>query len=888
MKNGSFSLRIKILFWVLPIVMLGMLIMSFVAFRYITTIIEGELAESMFSSVGKSADSINRWLNTMMLEPEAIAVTSAAKNINRNFREFDLQNRNRFKALHGKYPDIFQDIYGANRNGIYHTVFKSGKKLIFHEGDIASRHYFISIMKGGPTQITPPLVSRTTGVPTVFIVAPITDKNNRPAGLVGAGLSLKYIQQVVRELGTGKSGYGFIITEDGTFVSHSTQDSVTGRSIYEKEFFSDRSLGERLTTGKQGTFRYMHNGMDMVIFYKKIPVTGWVVASAISAMELFHPATDMIRILMIIIAFTCIVTGISIYYAMGRLVKPLQVLVKKTGEISLGNFMGEDLPVESNDEIGTLSESFNIMKADLNELMTRLRNSEDNYRGIFENSVEGILQTTMEGRMLIVNPAMVRMLHGESADQIVNTYTDIKNQLYANPEDRRGILDKLREEGRIYHEEIMFVCIDSEKIWVSISAFLVRDRSGVPVRIEALVSDISYRKKIEQERERLFQELVQAQKLEAVGQLAGGVAHDFNNMLAVILGRVEIALLTMNRADPHYSTLIEIQDAAEHSVNLTRQLLAFARKQAVSPEIIDINAAIKGMFKLLKRLISEDIKLSFVPGEGVWAIFMDPDQAGQILANLCVNARDSITGNGIITIRTENRIVEEADSVIASGEEDFDPGEYVCISVEDNGSGMDENIKKHIFEPFFTTKKLGKGTGLGLSTIYGIVKQNGGFVNVYSEKNQGTVFRIYLPRSSKAGSVKSEDIQEEIKPVSVKTVLLVEDDPRLLGISRIILEKLGCTVFTAVSAAEALRFAGDLSCDMDMVITDVIMPEMNGYDLAKRVEEIRPGIKTIFMSGYSSDILAPKGILAEGINFIQKPFTLRSLSEKINEVMGTS
>jgi len=884
LKRESFSLKIKIMFWVLPIIVLGMLLMSFVAFRYINAVIEDELSGSMFRSLEKSAENINGWFKTMMLEPETISSTPAAKRINENFRSFDLQNINRYEFLHNKYPGIFQDIYGANRLGKYHAVHKKKGKIRLFKGDIANRPYFISIMNGGGSQITTPLFSRTTGVPTIFVVAPIIDKNNRPAGLVGAGLSLKYIQQIVKKLPMGRTGFGFIVTEKGAIVSHSNLDSVMEKSIYIESIFPDRKLVKKITSGTKGILHYNQAGEDMLLFYSPIESTGWTVVSLISAAELFAPSTNMVSILIFVTMVVSLLTAVSVYYITGRLIRPLSTLVDKTGEIANGDFSGGELEVLSSDEIGILAESFNRMMSNLNSVMTQLKESEDNYRGIFENSLEGILQTTVKGRILSVNPAMVSILHAESAEQLVHSYDDVGNQLYVNSDDRKYILSELLGRGNVFRKEVKFKCFDGEEIWVSISAYLVRDDEGNPVRIESLISDITRRKKLESERERLFNELVQVQKLEAVGQLAGGVAHDFNNMLAVILGRAELSLMTMDKTDKYYGALQEIQDAAEHSANLTRQLLAFARKQSVAPEKINVNDTIKGMLKLLRRLINEDIELIFNPEAELGHIFIDADQVGQIITNLCVNARDSIGVNGRITISTGNRTVdsdfsEEIDDVVS-------PGDYVFISVEDNGSGMDSETKKRIFEPFFTTKELGKGTGLGLSTIYGVVKQNGGFITVYSEPGKGTVFKIYIPKYEGGGKSIDEEISPESPKLPVDSVLLVEDDLRLLNISRFILEKLGCVVLTASTVAEALSIAENPSLSIDMIITDVIMPEMNGHELVQKVNFIRPGIKSIYMSGYSSDILAPKGVLEEGINFIQKPFTLKELARKIEEVMG--
>ena len=875
------SLKVKLLLWVLPIVIFGMIIMSIVAFGYINMVIEQELTGNRQMVIDRSAEMINRWLVTMMLEPETIASTPAAKNINNSFSPFDLQNINRYKVLHKKYPDIFQDIYGSNREGVYHTVVMEGNQIKFFEGSIANRPYFISIMNGGPTQITPPLISRTTGIPTVFIVAPIIDENNEPAGLVGTGVALTYIQQLVRGMKLGKSDYGFIYTSDGTLVAHSKLELVIEQQVNILDLFPDPDLVIRLRSEEKGMFHYRNKNKDVIFFHNLIPVTGWKMVSVISTSELFYPASRMIQILILITAITSIITGISVYYIMGRLIKPLQIFVQKTGEIAEGNFSAGNFLLKSNDEIGVLAQSFNTMQKNLQDSVTQLKESEQNYRSIFENSMEGILQTSINGKILTVNPATVQMFHCESVEKLMGSSPNIQ-QLYYNPEDRKQIIDTLIKKGHVNHKEVQARGCDGSIIWISLSAYLVRDESGAPLRIESLISDISEQKKIEEEKEKLFQELIQAQKLEAVGQLAGGIAHDFNNMLAVILGRAELSLLTMDKTDPNYESFVDIYDAAEHSGNLTRQLLAFARKQSVAPEVLKINSIINSMFKLLLRLINEDIELTFTPDNDIWDIYMDPDQLGQILTNLCVNARDAIKGNGRITIKTENL---DIDSNISELMEGIIPGQYICLSVEDSGSGMDTDMQKHIFEPFFTTKEQGKGTGLGLSTIYGIVKQNKGLISVYSELEKGTIFKVYLPRLNAVEKDSDQNDLDEKMAASIGSILLVEDDQRLLGITKVILESLGSTVIPAGTPAEAIQIAENSETPIDLLMTDVIMPEMNGHELFKRIDKIRPELKCLFMSGYSADILAPKGVLKKGINFIQKPFSLKGISDKINEIM---
>lgn len=867
----------------MPIVIVGLLSLSFAAYKYINIVIEDELSNSMLVSVSKSAESINRWLATIMLEPETIASTPAAKRINQDFNSFDAQNINRHKILHEKHPDIFQDIYAANSKGEYHTVLQNGSEYSIFVGDIANRPYFRSIMSGGPTQITPPLISRTTGIPTIFMVSPILDDQNRPQGLVGAGISLQYIQEIAKGLKAGQTGYGFIIAKDGTYIYHPEPDLVMKKKIVEHDTAADQKLGQLMLAGDSGIYREVFNGLEMVAFYQPIAISGWSVATVIPASELFAPSIRMMKSLGVITVLFVFFIGFTIVLVMQRLTRPLQTLAARAREIAAGNLDGTALEIASNDEIGILSKSFNTMAKNLKHTLSGLKESEDNYRGIFENSIEGILQSTIDGKILNANPAMARMLGYESAEALIATCVDIPQQLYVNPDDRKRLISKLLEKGNIHDQEVQYYRRDNGIIWVSISSVLIRDSEGNILRIEGQVSDISDRKRAEEEQVKLFEQLVQAQKLDAVGKLAGGVAHDFNNMLAVILGQTQLALLKTTPADQFHKTFLDIQNAAEHSANLTRQLLAFAREQTVAPKVIDINQAIDSTLNLLRRLITEDIELVLRHNKDIWPVFIDPDQVGQILTNLCVNARDAIRGVGKITIETQNVSFDEA---YCAHYPDFTSGDYICLSVADTGSGMDKATQENIFEPFFSTKDVSKGTGLGLSTVYGIVKQNNAFINVYSEVGQGSTFKIYFPRHSDSVKDSPPVAPEELVALNMGMVLLVEDEPRLLEISKAILEELGCKVLATGSPAEAIEIAINHSTIIDLLITDVVMPEMNGRDLASCIVDIQPNIKCLFMSGYTADIIAHKGVLDKDINFIQKPFSIHDLSAKIREVMS--
>ena len=402
---------------------------------------------------------------------------------------------------------------------------------------------------------------------------------------------------------------------------------------------------------------------------------------------------------------------------------------------------------------------------------------------------------------------------------------------------------------------------------------------------QAMILDITKLKQAEAEREKLQAQLNQAQKMESVGRLAGGVAHDFNNMLGVILGHTELALLQSDENHELYSDLKEIQKAAERSADITKQLLAFARKQTISPKRLALNDTVESMLNMLRRLIGEDIDLVWQPAAHIWPVKMDPSQIDQILANLCVNARDAISGVGKLTIETGIKTFDEQYCNEHAG---FIPGDFVLLAVSDNGCGMDKDTLDNLFEPFFTSKEVGKGTGLGLATIYGIVKQNNGFINVYSEPGQGSTFKIYLPRFFEEEETDMGVPEKKSAGGGTETILLVEDEPTILRMTRMMLEKKGYAVITAATPAEAVEKAGNHSGSIDLLMTDVVMPEMNGRDLAVQITELYPGIRHLFMSGYTANVIAHQGVLDDGVAFIQKPFSMADMTLKVREVLDTA
>lgn len=392
--------------------------------------------------------------------------------------------------------------------------------------------------------------------------------------------------------------------------------------------------------------------------------------------------------------------------------------------------------------------------------------------------------------------------------------------------------------------------------------------------------DLAEKHRLEMERQ-----LLQGQKMEAVGRLAGGVAHDYNNMLSVIIGYSEMVQEKTPADNPLYGYIMKIVSAANRSKELTRQLLAFARRQTIAPKILNINDAVQSMLKMVHPLIGVDIKLTWSPGKQIWPIKIDPTQIDQILANLCVNAKDAINGVGKIIITTANT---ELDDHFCSQHQGSVPGEFVRLSFSDNGEGVDSSIIAHLFEPFFSTKDNDQGTGIGLATVYGIVKQNNGIIDVHSELGIGTTFDIYFPRVSGQPVETFAKRSEETSNSNNETVLLVEDEAAILNLTKRMLRQLGYRVIATDSSMEAISIVENHAEPVDLLITDVIMPELNGRDLASRLQQNNPALNVLFMSGYPSSVIINRGVLDKEVFLLQKPFSKSELASKIREALTTS
>ena len=527
---------------------------------------------------------------------------------------------------------------------------------------------------------------------------------------------------------------------------------------------------------------------------------------------------------------------------------------------------------------GQLKRLLPAIERELREAKARaaLRASQASYGTLVEHAPVGIYRSTPQGKVLSVNAAVVRMLGYDSAAEVLRL--DMARDVYADPAERQRLVDRDTYTDRQYDDvEATWKRKDGHLLTVQLSVRAVRNGTGHVEYYETFVRDVT-------DQRRLQQQLLQSQKMEAVGRLAGGIAHDFNNLLTVITSYSDLLLEDLGTDDPKRSDVEQVRKAADGAAALTRQLLAFSRQQVVEPRVVSLNAVVESLQKILRRVLGEDVDLATTPGADLGAVRADVGQLEQVLMNLAVNARDAMPTGGKLTIETDN---VEHDPAFARGQGAAAVRQFVMLAVTDTGVGMDEATKARIFEPFFTTKAPGKGTGLGLATVYGIVQQSGGFIWVYSEPGHGTTFKIYLPR---VDAPAEGAVVAAVGPVArgTETVLLAEDSAAVRAVARQVLERQGYTVLEAPDGELALQLAQRHSGPIHLLLTDVVMPGMSGRQLADRLALARPDMKVLYASGYTDDSVVRHGVLEEGTPYLQKPFTPESLARKVRDVLDSS
>ena len=608
----------------------------------------------------------------------------------------------------------------------------------------------------------------------------------------------------------------------------------------------------------------------------------WAVVVEFPRKEVLAPARLFLRSQVFRIGAVLLVGLLAAWGLSGTITPRLRRLTDAAEAVAAGDY-SRQVRVERGDELGRLAGAFNVMARNVQESQHRLEAQVRELQATrsrleqFVNASDAMIYASR-----VAGDATVPVYVSENISRL--TGYEVQEALHpawlrdnVHPEDRERIRGELAEQfptGQ-FTIEYRFRHKDGSYRWILDEGRVRHDATGHAVEVVGAWIDIT-------ERKRLETQLRQAQKMEAIGQLAGGVAHDFNNVLTAIAGNAELLQEGFADGDPKRETVEEIRSAASRAESLTRQLLAFSRQQILQPRVLEVNRAVAGMEKMLRRLIGEDIDLVSVLPREVGHVVADPSQIEQVILNLAVNARDAMPTGGRLTIETAN---VEFDAAYARAHAPAVPGRFVMIGVSDSGAGMTPEVQARVFEPFFTTKAPGKGTGLGLATVYGIVKQSGGFIWVYSEPGQGTAFKIYLPRAA-------DDLRPAATPAAVhearggdEVILLVEDEAAVRRVALHALQRYGYTVLEAALPSEALTICREHTGKIDLVVTDVVMPGMSGPDLAQQLLALRPGLKVLLSSGYPGEAIAHRGELFSGLAFLPKPFTPLGLARKVREVL---
>ena len=747
----------------------------------------------------------------------------------------------------------------------------------------AGRDYFFKALAARSLSIGEPIISRTTKAWTCIISRPVMSLENDVLALVYAAMRLDRLQVL---LDPGEMPPGTILAlvdEKGTILARTIDpEKWVGKSIAHYPQFETASRDREGTAELVGL-----DGVQRLIGYTFGKQTTWMVTVGIPSEAAYGPIKRDFR-RNLLLGLTTLSAALLVAWSLaGRITRPLLQLSADSRAIGAGN-LAHRSQVHSHDEVGKLAATFNQMSATLESRTMALRESEAALRkqtevleSILQSMGDGVLVVDQAGKFLVFNDA-ARRLHGSGPQHI-----DVKewaaslglrqpDMVTPFPADEIPLSRAMKGES-VDNVEMFINRQDAPPgVRVSATARPLKDREGQVLGGVVVLRDITRQHQLEEQ-------LRQSQRMESIGKLVGGVAHDFNNLLTAILGYAALLLENLRTGSDAHRDAEQIQKASERAAALTRQLLAFSRKQILQARVVDINAILLGMNPMLHRLIGEDIKLFVLPADSLAKVKADPTQVEQIILNLTINARDAMPKGGELTIETANTVLDQNQ---VERHVDVAPGPYIMLAVSDSGCGMNSETKARIFEPFFTTKPPGQGTGMGLATVYSIVKQSGGHVWVYSEPAQGTSLKIYLPQSENGERQQGMvSVPASSRATGSETILLVEDEQTVRDLAGSVLKRGGYTVLAACDGEEALVLSKNHAGDIHLMITDAIMPGMRGHELAEVMGKLRPQVKVLFISGYTDDAAIHQGVLVEGIQFLQKPFTPDALALKVRSVL---
>ncbi len=856
MKN---SIRKWLITPLLAFAVSGLLLGSFLAWQnYLSQ--KKLIVEHQKKITTLAADNISVFLHEQELIIKSMLITNYLPGMTIEERKLVLA-----KLLHSikdvKHGPVFNQVSLLNADGL--EIIRISRFELILESDLTDRvstEEFSIPVTTGNSYYSPIYFNSETGEPLIKLSLPLVDLvSSEVKGAIVTEINLRGMWYMVNSLRVGVTGVAFITDDHGRVIAHPNRSIVLKNTVFQAPAKATIMTG---VSGKKSVVatKQLDYGNQKIFFITELPVA-----------EALRHMNRSIQLSMIFLVFTLLVAIILGVILVKQIIRPIETLAGTARKVSQGD-LNQKAAVTSNDEIGELADSFNVMLTRLTATIDDLKKEKDFVR----NTIESL---THPFYVIDVNDYTIKLANsaanfGDYKPTATCYQLTHKVDHPCDGKDHPCVIEEVRKTRGPVMVEHLHQNDANEISTFEIYGYPIFDEHGEITQVIEYNLDVTEKKALETQ-------LIQSQKLEAIGSLTGGVAHDFNNYLTPIIGYSQLTLDTLADDDPLRSRLQAIKDAGEKAADLTRQLLAFSRKQVMEIKIINLNELITDMVKMLKRLVGENILMQQNLPDTIGNIKADPGQVSQIIMNLSVNARDSMPEGGTLFFETDSIILDEDYCRI---HEHMTPGTYIVLCVTDTGTGMSAAIQDKIFDPFFTTKKKGEGTGLGLSTVYGIVKQLGGYIFVYSEPDSGTTFKIYFPEVKE----EKETLSKEKKPTMRKgteTILAVDDEPTIRQFVSDILSPLGYDMIMAESGEDALAKAKSAGRDIDLLLTDVIMPGMNGKELADNLEIIFPAMKSVFMSGYTDNVITHKGVLEPGNTLINKPLVPTQLSLKIRQIL---